>query len=884
MSDSNRFGNLTLKVFRPSDGLPEIVEKLQFNFDQILLNGGGPVGETGNDGGKGEIGATGIGEQGIPGTRGSYIYFVNTAIVNGQPVTNPNHLVGDTIIDASGNYYQVVDIGGTLEYIFQFNLSLASLIQYLKSQYDYGQGGSNPITKFILRNNGAANAATERNLVLAIRRPNSTTGSEDQSEFYRLILGLDTYPGTDNSPLTICNIIPEGVTNAMSAPFSQLSFRYRDTITSAVSATKADIKYKIVSAFTTFSFENLSTAFYLRHNSTDTNLSESIIKGKNVVLSGSSTDESTITEYVKFIIGSIDSYLKPIKNLIFQSADATGTFTFENNLIINNRLIFKTDLDSAGTTVTGNTLDISSGKSVFDISSGTINKFINGKHGQIFAVKAKSDHLIINDVVQSGASGNILIGNRNRHYLNKNQQIMFICYESAKIANTDIDNSQTLYFVEISSSYSSLVASNLSSTIHGNDLNFFTTPGIYKLLHDPSNPIVTNLPTEFMSIATRNPSTIRWDLKLEVKTEQGGTDVIQILHAFQLDETNSDPHWIAVEGLYYRNKRSDGYYIPVWSSWNQTHLSNHNVHMNRGVFRLPINIDVPVSGAMVINSTGITSNQRNSNFYIVNNPSGNILKSIVFPVNTGNWYTMMFKDATILALIDGTCNVFPKPYRTYRFKPGSLVDFYWDGTNAYCSTLTNTQLVKDMIIDYTGSSSNFLVDGTGINDCHGFALCLGNTITVHGTSVVTEDMKGLFKVGYDPADADYNLFKKTGPIDPGNSSFYALSADKKRIHQGVLAVADHSHAQFQMHSQDNSAGNALAEPYRNGVGDYYSSGLDGTGSQPFLAHYQVNNRYMYTKSLYGNTRDNGENNRSGISIVGMENRPPYFTVAYMIVL
>lgn len=853
MSDVNRFGNLTLKVFRPSDNFPTIVEKLQFNFDQVLQNGGGPVGDKGQDGGKGEIGATGIGQQGVPGPRGSHIYFYNSSIVNGQPVTEPTHLVDDVVIDTSGNYYQVTDIGGDLQYIFQFNLSLVSLIQYIKSQYDYSQGGSNPVTKFVLRDNGALNSATERNLVLAIRRPNTTSLSADQSEFYRLILGMDTYAGTDNSTLTLCNIIPEGAVNALSVPFSQFSFRYRDSITSPVSATKADFKYKIFGDFTTFSFENLTTAIYLRHNSTDQNLSESVIKGKNVILSGNSIDESTLSEYIKIIIDVNNSYLKPIKNLIFQSNDSTGIFSFENNLVINNRLIFKTDLDAATTTITGNTLDLSAGKSVYDISSSNINRIINGKHGQIFAIKSKSNHVTINDVSQTGASGNILVGNRSKHYLNKNQQILFICYDIAKIANSDIDVSQNQYFVEISSSYSSLVATNLSSLIHGNDLNFFTTPGTYKLAHDPSGVTVSNLPTEFMDIITRNPLTVKWDLKLEVKTEQGGNDVIQTLHAFQLDETNSDPHWIASEGIYYRNKRGDGYYIPVWSSWNQIHLSNHNISINRGIFRLPINIDVPLSGSMVINSTGSTDNQRNSNFYIANNVSGNILKSITFPSNTGNWYTIMFKDATILALVDVSCNIFPKPYRTYRFKPGSVVDFYWDGTNAYCSTLTNTQLVKDMVLDYTGSSSNFLADGTGINDLHGFALCLGNTISVHGVSVTMDDMRGSFKVGYNPADSDYNLFKKTGPTDPGNPDIYRLSGDKKKIFQGRFSMAAHDH-DFDLHTcGGDSPGNNKRMHTWNG--------------------FDVGQEKTYT------TMANG-----GGFIIGMENRPLFFTVAYMKVL
>ena len=69
--DSNKFGNLTLKVLRPSDNLPMLVEKIQFNFDQILLNGGGPKGDTGTVGMKGEIGATGIGDKGDKGDKGT---------------------------------------------------------------------------------------------------------------------------------------------------------------------------------------------------------------------------------------------------------------------------------------------------------------------------------------------------------------------------------------------------------------------------------------------------------------------------------------------------------------------------------------------------------------------------------------------------------------------------------------------------------------------------------------------------------------------------------------------------------------------------------------------------------------------------------------------
>lgn len=51
--------NITIKELIPSDKISDIVDKINFNFDQLLLNGGGPRGLTGGPGETGPIGPRG---------------------------------------------------------------------------------------------------------------------------------------------------------------------------------------------------------------------------------------------------------------------------------------------------------------------------------------------------------------------------------------------------------------------------------------------------------------------------------------------------------------------------------------------------------------------------------------------------------------------------------------------------------------------------------------------------------------------------------------------------------------------------------------------------------------------------------------------------------
>ena len=51
--------NIVIKELLSSDKVSDIVDKINFNFDQLLLNGGGPIGLTGGPGGIGPIGPRG---------------------------------------------------------------------------------------------------------------------------------------------------------------------------------------------------------------------------------------------------------------------------------------------------------------------------------------------------------------------------------------------------------------------------------------------------------------------------------------------------------------------------------------------------------------------------------------------------------------------------------------------------------------------------------------------------------------------------------------------------------------------------------------------------------------------------------------------------------
>jgi len=97
--------NISIKELFPADSLINAVEKINFNFDQVILGGGGPQGDTGVTGP--------AGGQGPVGDRGNY-WFAGTTYggVTGDAYGNPLEL-GDGFVSSGGTVYIYSFTGGS---------------------------------------------------------------------------------------------------------------------------------------------------------------------------------------------------------------------------------------------------------------------------------------------------------------------------------------------------------------------------------------------------------------------------------------------------------------------------------------------------------------------------------------------------------------------------------------------------------------------------------------------------------------------------------------------------------------------------------------------------------------------------------------------------
>ena len=82
---------INIKEIFDGDSSAQQIDKINYNFDQILANGGGPAGATGAQGATGATGAKGAtgaqGPQGLQGPAGDYSDFF---VIDTDPVSNPD--------------------------------------------------------------------------------------------------------------------------------------------------------------------------------------------------------------------------------------------------------------------------------------------------------------------------------------------------------------------------------------------------------------------------------------------------------------------------------------------------------------------------------------------------------------------------------------------------------------------------------------------------------------------------------------------------------------------------------------------------------------------------------------------------------------------------
>lgn len=373
--------NLSLKVLYLSDSVEEFYDKVQYNFDQILINGGGEKGSKGDTGPRGWIGATGSGRKGDKGDKGSRIHYVSSNITNGSTVSDPLHKLEDTVIDLNGDFFEVTGTIPNLVYTLQFSLTSLSSSSYWEEQTIYQAIGSNPITSNIL-------FLSAPNIVTAVRLIG--IGS-DTSQYRRILIGLDKYVGAINNSLNVCNIlidafdIPTDISQV-----SQIALRFRPNHSSNPVASSANIRFFGNATDGLLSLDNNNSKIYLQHTAA---LGTTYIKSKTLVLFND-PDLTSIgtTNLYKLTVEPNKITEDFVSEKITKAVDPNAVWKIQNkdtifeDSITTNRYLNEPELG----TVVGGVLDISNLKTeniIISPSGGsttvTINRITGGRLNQI---------------------------------------------------------------------------------------------------------------------------------------------------------------------------------------------------------------------------------------------------------------------------------------------------------------------------------------------------------------------------------------------------------------------------------------------------------------------------------------------------------------------
>ena len=226
----NSSSPLVLKRLSPSEDLVLMVEKCQTNFDAILQYGGGPKGDAGEIGNTGLPGATGKGEKGDQGKAGSIIYFESTLIVPDSIVPGGKpYIADDIVIDNRGYYFKIQAIPLGLKYVYQFDLSSASAMQYFVDQNTFNPPAGTHF-HWVFDKGGIV----DNRDILMVKYPRDGSYPSD-TEYLKLLLGLDICPDlAKQTTQYICNVLPDdaeavdSMTGKVNTWFAQLGLKNRN--------------------------------------------------------------------------------------------------------------------------------------------------------------------------------------------------------------------------------------------------------------------------------------------------------------------------------------------------------------------------------------------------------------------------------------------------------------------------------------------------------------------------------------------------------------------------------------------------------------------------------------------------------------------------------
>jgi hypothetical protein len=317
---------MTFKDIRQDDSWKAVVDKIQYNFEQVLYNGGGRVGDRGPAGIDGLIGGTGkLGPKGDTGVRGSLIFFEAGPITNNSVIgSDKAYLLGDVVITSTGDYFKIENNGALqLIYSFKYNFSL-SPTSYFTDQATY-DGSGQPVGTW---HTIAAPTSKESNIMLVKK---ITSGQNDESNFYRLLLGLDAYPVLYPSTLTIANITPHEV-GGVAAPagtFAQITLKYRPTSRDNPTVNSVTIKYVEASNIWTTEVNNAGVKMQLVYDNVTPANSYSVLESFTHLF------KSPVggTAICKIDNASGYSQIRSTKDLQLASEDASGRIVIQPKVL-----------------------------------------------------------------------------------------------------------------------------------------------------------------------------------------------------------------------------------------------------------------------------------------------------------------------------------------------------------------------------------------------------------------------------------------------------------------------------------------------------------------------------------------------------------------------
>jgi microcystin-dependent protein len=172
------------------------------------------------------------------------------------------------------------------------------------------------------------------------------------------------------------------------------------------------------------------------------------------------------------------------------------------------------------------------------------------------------------------------------------------------------------------------------------------------------------------------------------------------------------------------------------------------------------------------------------------------------------------------------------------------------------------------IIMYSGSTANF-PGGVGVGEYDGWYLCNGSNST--------PDLRGRFVVGYDPGNTSYNNI--TGG-DIGGAETVTLTKSQLPTHKHRLTNG--SDGSTSGMSVDGSHTHTVTDQYRN-ITDYdVIEDAENLGNDlPYSmgsSNRTTSSNGNHNHDLTGST---GDGTTDGLNGAAHENRPPYFTVAFI---